>query len=104
MSIKLSIPEQTVEGDILQVKVLIAHPMETGLRRGMDGRAIPQAIIEELRCEYNGEVVFRAELHPAISANPYFAFYIRAAKSGDITLKWRDEAGEHAETRALSVT
>lgn len=104
MSIKLSIPEHAAEGEIIQVKVLISHPMETGLRRGMDGHAIPQNIIEELRCEYNGNVVFRADLHPAIAANPYFAFYIRAEKSGTITLIWTDGEGERSEDRSLSVT
>lgn len=103
MPAKMSIPDGTAKGDIVQIKVLVPHPMETGYRREMDGSRIPRNIIRELRCEYNGNVVFRADLHPAIAANPFFAFYHRADKSGKVTLYWEDEEGEHSQSAPLLV-
>ena len=103
MPTMMNVPETAAPGEIVQVKILISHPMETGFRRGMDGEAIPRNIIRELRCDYDGRTVFRADLHPAIAANPFFAFYLRATTSGDVTLTWTDEQGEHSETRPLTV-
>lgn len=104
MPAMMNAPETAANGETVEVKVLISHPMETGFRRTMGGAVIPRNIIHELRCEYDGHVVFRAELHPAISANPFFAFHLRARTSGDIRVIWTDEEGEHAEFRPLTVT
>ena len=103
MSARMNVPETAQPGEVVQVKVLISHPMETGFRRDMSGEAIPRNIIRELRCVYDGNVVFRADLHPAISANPFFSFYLRAGASGDVTLFWTDEQGEHSDRRRLTV-
>lgn len=104
MPAMMNVPETAAMDEIVEVKVLISHPMETGFRRTMAGEAIPRNIIRDLRCEYEGHVVFRAELHPAIAANPFFAFHLRAHGTGDITVIWEDEEGEHSETRPLAVT
>jgi sulfur-oxidizing protein SoxZ len=104
MTAKMNVPETAAAGEAVEVKVLISHPMETGFRRALDGKAIPRNIIREIRCTYDGREVFRADLHPAIAANPFFAFYIRATRSGDVTLSWHDEEGDHAESRPLTVT
>lgn len=103
MSARMNVPETAQPGEVVEVKVLISHPMETGFRTGMDGRMVPRNIIRELRCVYDGNEVFRAALHPAVSANPFFAFHLRAGASGDVTLFWVDEAGEHSESRHLTV-
>ena len=104
MPAKMNVPETAAAGEPVEVKVLISHPMETGFRRGLDGQPIPRNIIREVRCTYDGREVFRADLHPAIAANPYLAFYIRATASGDVTLTWTDDEGEHEESRPLTVT
>lgn len=104
MSARMNVPDTARPGEVVQVKVLISHPMETGFRTGMDGKLVPRNIIRELRCVYGGNEVFRADLHPAISANPFFAFYLRAEASGDVTLHWVDEEGEHSESARLTVT
>lgn len=104
MTARMNVPETAAEGEAVEVKVLISHPMETGFRRGLDGRAIPRNIIREVRCTYDGREVFRAELHPAVAANPYLAFHIRATRSGDVTLFWSDDEGDHTESRPLTVT
>ncbi len=102
---RISVPETAPRGEIVEVKILIAHPMETGFRTGADGRLVPRDIVHSLRCTYNGEEVFRAELFPAIAANPFFSFHFLADESGEVTLVWTDDGGqEFGETRAITVT
>jgi sulfur-oxidizing protein SoxZ len=104
MTAKINVPESAAAGEIVPVKVLISHPMETGFRRGFDGTVYPRNIIHDLVCLYDGQEVFRADLNPAISANPFFGFWIRATVSGEVALVWHDEEGEHRESRHLTVT
>lgn len=100
----VNIPETAAAGDIVEVKILIAHPMETGFRTGPDGALVPRNIIHEFRCLYAGEEVFRAEIFPAIAANPFFGFFLRADRTAEVELLWTDEAGqEHSERRLLTV-
>lgn len=103
MSARMNVPDSARPGQVVEVKVLISHPMETGFRTDMDGKLVPRNIIREVRCVYDDRVVFRADLHPAISANPFFAFHLRARVSGDVTLFWIDEEGEHSESLPLTV-
>lgn len=103
MSARMNVPEVASAGEVVEVKVLISHPMETGFRTGMDGKMVPRNIIRDIRCVYDGHEVFRADLHPAISANPFFSFYLKATVSGDVALHWADELGEHSESRTLTV-
>lgn len=101
----VSVPETAARGEIVEVKILISHPMETGFRPGADGRLIPRDIVHALACTYNGTEVFRAELFPAIAANPYFVFHFRAEESGEVALAWTDENGEEfGESRQIMVT
>jgi sulfur-oxidizing protein SoxZ len=79
--------------------------METGYRPGADGRPLPRDIIRTFTCRYNGETVFSVELHPAIAANPYLTFTIRAEESGILAFTWEgDNDFSQTETRALTVT
>lgn len=103
MEAMVNAPERAAPGEIVEIKILIRHPMETGFRTGRDGARVPRDIVEELRCDYLGETVFRAELHPAIAANPFLAFHLRARESGEIALVWRDAGGERRETRRIEV-
>ena len=91
-------------GELIEIKTLIAHPMETGYRLGPTGAAIPRDIIRRFLCTYNGEEVFRAELFPAIAANPFIAFFTVAAESGEIVFSWTDDHGEtQTEVRQITV-
>jgi sulfur-oxidizing protein SoxZ len=105
MSAMVNVPETATPGEIVEIKILISHPMETGFRTGQDGKLVPRNIIHELRATYNGAEVYRVDLHPSIAANPFFAFHLRAERSGEVAIVWIDEAGaEHVETRTLTVT
>ncbi|RLA30759.1 MAG: thiosulfate oxidation carrier complex protein SoxZ [Gammaproteobacteria bacterium] len=83
------------KGDETTVKALITHVMETGLRKGKDGKKIPAHHITEVTCEHAGQVVMTAQWGPAVSKNPYLAFKFKGAKSGDmVKLSWVDNKGK----------
>ena len=97
-------PASARRGDIIEIKALVAHEMETGFRRTQLGTLIPRNIITRFVCTYNGMEVFRAEFHPAVSANPYLAFATRATESGTIVCLWTGDNGySHSESVAISV-
>jgi sulfur-oxidizing protein SoxZ len=90
---RIRVPERAKQGEIIEIKTLIAHPMESGERTDEAGSKVPRQIINRFVCTYDGEVVFSADWHPSISANPYLAFTTVATKSGEIVLSWTDDDG-----------
>lgn len=101
----IGIPETAAAGDIVPVKLLLSHPMETGFRADFSGKRIPRDIITEVRCLYRNELVFRAEFFPAVSANPFLSFTFKATESGPVTFVWTDMKGqEFHEIRHITVT
>jgi sulfur-oxidizing protein SoxZ len=99
----ISVPTTAKRGDILEIKTLVQHPMETGYRPNTMGGVIPRDIIQHFVCTYNGEEVFRAELFPAVAANPFIAFTTVATESGTIAFSWTDGKGE-TQTETVSIT
>jgi sulfur-oxidizing protein SoxZ len=89
----LNVPKTAKRGDIVEIRAMIAHPMETGYRTGPNGVAIPRNIIRRFACSYDGEEIFSAEFSPAVSANPFVAFSTVAASSGRLVFTWTDETG-----------
>ena len=89
----VNVPARARRGEIIEIKTLVSHPMETGYRRTQLGAPIPRDIIRRFVCTYNGTEVFSADLHPAISANPYFAFSTVAIESGTIAFHWTGDNG-----------
>ena len=80
------------KGDIVNIKTLAEHQMETGVRRDKDtGVIYPRLIIQRVTAKYNGKVVFRANWFSGVSANPYLSFYIKAENSGLIEIEWKDD-------------
>jgi sulfur-oxidizing protein SoxZ len=101
----LNVPKVAKRGDVIEIKALLQHPMETGYRRDASGAVVPRDIIHTVICTYNGEEVFRAELFPAIAANPFLSFFTVATESGVIALGWTDDHGEtQVQTAEISVT
>lgn len=99
----INAPKTARSGEIIEIKAMIAHPMETGYRVGPNGTAIPRQILNRLVCTYDGEEIFVAELFPAISANPFISFNTVATKSGTISFVWTDDNGE-TQTAATEIT
>jgi sulfur-oxidizing protein SoxZ len=91
-------------GEVVEVRTTISHPMETGFRTDSEGRIVARDIIRRFTAQLDGQLVFSAQLHPAIAAYPYLAFALRATKSGTLTLTWEGDNGfAHTETRPLTV-
>ena len=99
-SIRLSVPPTATRGEVIEIKALIRHPMESGFRRGARGEVIPRDIITSFECVYAGNTVFEAKFHPGIAANPILTFYVVAADSGTLAFKWADQNGENWSDRA----
>jgi sulfur-oxidizing protein SoxZ len=100
----LNAPTSARAGEIIAIRTLIQHPMETGYRKGTDGQPLPRELVRRVECRFNGELVFAADLQPAVSANPYLAFTMRATSSGTIRVTWLGDNGfNHDQSVALSV-
>jgi len=100
---RINVPANAKRGDIIEIRALVAHTMETGFRRTFLGVPIPREIINLFVCTYNGEEIFRAELHPAIAANPYFQFFTVATESGKLEFQWSGDNG-FSVTESASIT
>lgn len=99
----LNVPKTARKGEVIEIRALIAHPMETGFRPGADGKVLPRDIIRRFACRYNGELVFAAEMFSAISANPYIAFHTVATESGTLEFEWTGDNG-FAQTERAPIT
>jgi len=100
----IHMPASAKPGEIIEVRALIAHTMETGFRPGPDGKPLPRDIIRKFECRYNGKLVISAELHPAMSANPYIAFNVKATTSAPLEFTWTgDNAFTQTEQKQLQV-
>jgi sulfur-oxidizing protein SoxZ len=96
---RVRLPESARVGDVIEVRTLISHVMETGQRKGADGSPIPRFIIKSFTATFAGMEVFKAELHPAISANPYLAFFMRVPGPGEFEFTWTDDKGAKVSER-----
>lgn len=99
----IHIPPQIRRGEAFEVRTTIAHPMETGYRANDSGQVVPRDIIRRLVCQLDGQTVFSAELFPAIAANPYVAFYVRAESSATLRFTWSGDNG-FAQTQTVALT
>jgi sulfur-oxidizing protein SoxZ len=96
----INAPAKAKRGEVIEIKTLISHPMESGYRVGANGTMIPRDIIRRFVCTYDGEEVFRADLSPAIAANPFISFFTVATESGTISFEWRGDNGFAASEHA----
>lgn len=89
----IHVARQARRGEVIGIRTTIAHPMESGFRVDAEGRTLPRDIIRRFSCRYNGELVFSAELSPAVAANPYIAFSTVATESGTLNFEWEGDNG-----------
>jgi sulfur-oxidizing protein SoxZ len=85
--------KQAKQGELVEVKALVSHVMETGQRKDAQGNVIPRKILNKFTCTVNGKQVFAADFEPAVSANPYVQFKFKATESGPVVLTWTDDDG-----------
>ena len=98
----INVPPKAKRGDIIEIKALMSHIMETGYRRTAAGDIVPRDIITSFTCRYNGTEVFRADFFPAIAANPFISFFTVARESGKFDFEWIGDKG-FAETASASI-
>ena len=100
----VNVPPKAKRGQVIEVKALVGHVMETGYRHTELGKLIPRDIIRLFTCAYNGEEIFRADFHPAVAANPLIEFTTIATESGKLEFRWTGDNGFSAsESAAITV-
>jgi len=99
----INVPARAKRGDIIEIKTLMSHIMETGYRRTAAGDLVPRDIVTSFTCRYNGKEIFRADLFPAVAANPFLSFFTVAQDSGKFEFEWIGDRG-FSETASASIT
>jgi sulfur-oxidizing protein SoxZ len=90
---RVGVPPKATKGEVVEIRAVITHPMESGQRINEMGKRVPRKIINRFVCSYNGVEVFAADWFPAITANPYLTFHTVATESGTLTFAWVDDDG-----------
>jgi sulfur-oxidizing protein SoxZ len=102
---RVSMPSQAKKDEIIEIKALVRHPMETGYRVDSIGQPIPRNIITLFTVTYGGVEIFRMDMYPAIAANPFVSFAIRASVTGEFVFTWTDDHGlVTVDRKMLTVT
>ncbi|MDE0114373.1 MAG: thiosulfate oxidation carrier complex protein SoxZ [Albidovulum sp.] len=91
--IRTSVPSKAAAGEVIELKTLIKHPMDNGFMYSSDGERIPRRIIHRFEAQFNGETVFAADWHEAVSSNPFISFFVLVKESGRFEFKWYDDDG-----------
>lgn len=94
---RIKVPKTASAGDIITIKTLVSHKMESGQRKDKDGSVIPRKIINKFTCDFNGNTVFSCDIDPAVSSNPYFEFKAKVEEAGTFTFTWVDDDGSVIE-------
>ncbi|GGC88698.1 thiosulfate oxidation carrier complex protein SoxZ [Chelatococcus reniformis] len=101
----VSVPTTARRGEVIEIRAMAAHLMETGHRTDATGTTIPRNIIHRFVCTYDGDEIFSAVLFPAIAANPFLAFTTTATTSGVIAFSWfGDDGSVQQATAEITVT
>lgn len=103
MAALINVPKTAKRGDVIEIKALTSHIMETGYRRTAAGDLVPRDIITRFACRYNGAEIFRADFFPAIAANPFLSFFTVAKDSGKFEFEWTGDNG-FSSTATASIT
>lgn len=99
----INVPAKAKRGDVIEIKTLMSHIMETGYRHLASGKIVPRDIVTSFACRFNGTEIFRADLFPAIAANPFITFFATVNESGKFEFEWIGDLG-FSETASASIT
>tara|TARA_B110000902_G_scaffold15559_1_gene18372 strand:+ start:2921 stop:3250 length:330 start_codon:yes stop_codon:yes gene_type:complete len=101
---RVRVPKTAAAGEVITIKSLISHKMESGQRKDGDGNVIPRSIINRFVCAFNGETVIDVTLEAAVSTNPFFEFEAVVPEAGDFTFTWYDDDGSvYEETKSVVI-
>ncbi len=96
---RVKVPKKASAGEVITIKTLISHTMESGQRKDKKtGELIPRMIINKFSCTFNGQEVFSADIDPAVSSNPYIEFSCKVPESGTFKFVWIDDEGSEYST------
>ncbi len=95
---RVKVPKTAAVGDVITIKTLISHKMESGQRKDSDGNTIPRSIINRFTCDFNGQNVIDVTIEPAVSTNPFLQFQAKVTEAGDYKFTWYDDDGDVYET------
>ncbi|NDG38771.1 MAG: thiosulfate oxidation carrier complex protein SoxZ [Betaproteobacteria bacterium] len=99
----IHLPQGLLKGQPFEVRVTLGHPMENGLRPDGFGNVVPRSLVTHFECKLDEQKVCAVELYPAIAANPYLSFWVRADAPGMLVFEWLGDRGfVHRETRAIA--
>lgn len=102
---RVKVPKTAAAGEVVEIKTLISHKMESGQRKDKEGNTIPRKIINRFSCSFNGAEVFACDMDPAIAANPYMQFTVKVPESGTFEFRWDEDGGEvYSTTSDISVS
>jgi sulfur-oxidizing protein SoxZ len=102
---RVKVPKSATAGEIITIKTLISHTMESGQRKDKEGNLIPRSIINRFVVDFNGDNVIDVTLEPAISTNPYFEFEAKVPESGEFSFTWYDDDGDvYTTTKSIEVS
>ena len=91
--VRVQWPDKISAGQVVKVRMLIQHPMDTGYLQDFSGKLVPRNVIQWLTCTLGGQEVFRVETSSGVSANPYFEFFVRANSTSEFKIEWTDDKG-----------
>ena len=107
MSVKprIRLPENARVGEVIEIKTMIAYPMETGTRRNNDASLVPRFLLHTFEVKFAGREVFRASLHTGTAANPFISFFMKVSGPGEFEFTWIEDGGNKTtERHNLKVT
>jgi len=101
---RVKVPKTAAAGEVITIKTLISHKMESGQRKDSDGNAIPRSIINRFTCDFNGQSVIDVTLEAAISTNPYLQFDATVPEAGEFAFKWYDDDGSvYEDSKSIAI-
>jgi sulfur-oxidizing protein SoxZ len=98
---RIKVPESAKRGAVVEIRAMIMHPMENGFNTDTQGTTIPVHIITDFVCRFLGEEIVRVKLEPGLAANPYFAFYLKPQRGGEVEFEWTDQDGSVTRASAM---
>jgi sulfur-oxidizing protein SoxZ len=102
---RVKVPKSASAGEVITIKTLISHSMESGQRKDSDGNKIPRSIINRFTCDFNGQNVVDITLEPAISTNPYLEFDATVPEAGTFKFTWYDDDGSvYEDSKEISIS
>jgi len=102
---RVKVPSKAAAGEVVTIKTLISHPMESGQRKDKDGNLIPRSIINRFTCDFNGVNVIDMTLDPAISTNPYIEFDAKVDAAGEFKFTWYDDDGSvYEDSKSIEIS